>query len=534
MTGMDDAGRTMRIALPAEGTRREQGDKAAVTLRGAGATSFIARRLATEDDRRTSDYKQLLESIYDGVMITDARGRVVDFNSRAIEFFMRNGSELAGMRITSFISGASEDLLDAIQRNLRDHRYTLIEGRCVRSDSSTFPAEIAVNRITIESGGHLCFLIRDITIRKKYQEDLEEAISRLEAHDRARSQFVSNVSHELRTPLTSMIYAVANMLRGVVGPVSDPVRRYLEMLQGDSKRLLATVNDILDLRKLETSTLVLEKARVPLGPLVRRSAGSLHVQAEQKSLRLEFDVPSEPWFVDCDPAKLERVMLNVVGNALKFTPEGGCVRIAARPDTSDGTWVVVTVKDTGIGIPPDALAKVTLRYFTVGEQPSGSGLGLAISKEIVDLHGGALQIASPPQGAEHGTEVTIRLPLSDGPQVVVVTSSDPLARRIETVLRREGYSVTVTAAVEDALAALRTDLKALAVVDWSDGRTEGTEVVMKLKANKRMMDVPVVGVTETPMSAQARQVVRTFSIPTLQAPWEDGALMEAVTEGFLG
>jgi PAS domain S-box-containing protein len=530
---MEDAGRTMRIALPAGVAGRDAASEPAVKLRGAGSTSFIARRLATEDDRRTSDYKQLLESIYDGVMITDARGRVVDFNSRAIEFFMRNGSELAGMCVTSFISGASDDLLDAIQRNLRDHRYTLIEGRCVRSDISTFPAEIAVNRIVIEGGGHLCFLIRDITIRKKYQEDLEEAISRLEAHDRARSQFVSNVSHELRTPLTSMIYAVANMLRGVVGPVPDPIRRYLEMLQGDAKRLLATVNDILDMRKLETSTLVLEKARVPLGPLVRRSAGSLHVQAEQKSLRFEFDVPAEPWFVDCDPAKLERVILNVVGNALKFTPEGGRVRIEAQADPADAKWVVVTITDTGAGIPPEALAKVTLRYFTVGEQASGSGLGLAISKEIVDLHGGALRIASPPPGAEHGTAVTIRLPLSEAPRVVVVTQSDTLAERLAAPLGRDGYRVMVTADVDVALSALRAEPTSLALVDWSDGRPEGTEVVMKLKADKRLMHVPVVGVSEESMGAQARQAVRTFSIPTLRVPWKDTELMNAVAEAFL-
>ncbi|MBN1556836.1 MAG: PAS domain S-box protein, partial [Lentisphaerae bacterium] len=263
----DDTARTMRIALPEPAPRPPP---PAVKVRGASPTSFVARRLATEDDRRASDYKQLLESIYDGVIITDRKGRIVDFNSRAIDFLLKHGDELAGMRVIDFISGAGDDLLAAIHRNLKEHRYTLIEGRCIRSDGTTFPAEIAVNRIALDEGGQLCFLIRDITVRKRAQEDLEEAISRLEAHDRARSQFVSNVSHELRTPLTSMIYAVSNMLRGVVGPLSDNARRYLEMLEGDCRRLLTTVNDILDLRKIESNTLVLERSRVPFGMLVGR------------------------------------------------------------------------------------------------------------------------------------------------------------------------------------------------------------------------------------------------------------------------
>jgi PAS domain S-box-containing protein len=524
----------MRIAMPPE-IQESLEDEPRVPSRagGRGQTSFIARRLATEDDQRASDYKQLLESIYDGVLITSARGRIVDFNSRAIEFFMRDGNELAGMRIVDFVSGATDELLDAIHRNLQDHRYTLIEGRCVRSDGSMFPAEIAVNKIALDGGGHLCFLIRDITVRKRYQEDLEEAISRLEAHDRARSQFVSNVSHELRTPLTSMIYAVSNMLRGVVGPVSDGVRRYLEMLQGDSKRLLATVNDILDLRKLETSTLVLEKSRVPFGPLVQRSTRSLAVHAEQKSLAIEVSGTEQPWFIDCDPRKMERVVLNVVGNALKFTPESGRVAVDVRGDAMDPDYVVVTVTDNGVGIPPEALPKVTLRYFTVGEQPSGSGLGLAISKEIVDLHGGTLKILSPPPGQSRGTAVSIRMPLSDAPKVVIVVANKEFAGRIETAVRREGYRTLVVATAEEALQGLTAEPSALVVVDWTEGTLVGAELVMKLKSNKRLMQTPIVGVADGAVGAAAQQIIRTFSIPTLTAPWEDAKLSSAVADGFL-
>ena len=186
-----------------------------------------------------------------------------------------------------------------------------------------FPAEIAVNEIELANGGRLCFLVRDVSVRKIAQEALEDAVVRLEAHDRARTQFVSNVSHELRTPLTSMIYAISNMLRGVLGPVPDRIRGYLEMLYGDSKRLAMTVNDILDLSKVDNDSLSLTTTKVPFGLFVNRSVAALRVQAEQKGVSIEVSTDSGIWFVNCDPQKMERVILNVVGNAVKFTPTGG-------------------------------------------------------------------------------------------------------------------------------------------------------------------------------------------------------------------
>ena len=299
------------------------------TIYATDATTFVDRNW---DLDRTAEYEKLLQSIYDGVLITDLRGRIVDFNSRAVDFFFCNDTELYGAKVIDLISGADETLLESIRKNLQDHRHTLIEAHCVRRDKSMFPAEIAVNKIQLDGDGQLCFFIRDITIRKKEQAALEEAVAKLEEHDRARSMFVSNVSHELRTPLTSMIYAVKNMLKGVCGPLPERAQRYLEILDGDCKRLLGTVNDILDLRKVESKTLTLAKTRAPMARLIRRSVDALTVQAEQKSLSLTVSSGPDTWFVCCDVQKMERVVLNVVGNAIKFTPEGGTVDVGVTQD----------------------------------------------------------------------------------------------------------------------------------------------------------------------------------------------------------
>jgi signal transduction histidine kinase len=184
------------------------------------------------------------------------------------------------------IAGADDAVIGTIRKNLIEHRYTLIEGTCRRRDGSSFPFRDCRQPPGYRTGGRLCFFVRDISVRKRAQDALEEAIMKLEQHDRNRSQFISNVSHELRTPLTSMIYAINNMLRGVTGALNEDQSRYLEMLLGDSRRLLATVNDILDLRKIENQTLTLVKTRMPFGRLVQGSACSLQVQAEQKGIHL--------------------------------------------------------------------------------------------------------------------------------------------------------------------------------------------------------------------------------------------------------
>ena len=395
-----DTSKTMRIDIrPRPGAEpASMGAGVAVSPPSPTEVRALSSGRAARRDR-SIEYQKILQSVYDGVLITDAKGRIVDFNSRAMDFFMCDEGELFGTLIVDLISGADSSLLAAIRRNLQDHKYTLIEARCRRRDRSMFPAEIAANKIDLDEEGQLCFLVRDISARKKAQEDLEEAVARLEAHDRAKSQFVSNVSHELRTPLTSMIYAVANMLRGVVGPLPDRVRQYLEMLDGDCKRLLATVNDILDLRKIEAKSLPLNRVSISLPWLVSQSVESLRVQAEQKGLTLTVSETKGCWFVHGDPQKLERVILNIVGNAIKFTPQRGHLHVTVGEDAQQPGHVLISVQDDGIGIPADAIDKVTLRHFTVGVQPTGSGLGLSISKEIVDMHGGSLRIKSPPPDA---------------------------------------------------------------------------------------------------------------------------------------
>jgi PAS domain S-box-containing protein len=501
------------------------------TVYGTEATTFVEK---SWDLDRAAEYEKLLQSIYDGVLITDLKGRIVDFNSRAVDFFFCSDAELYGARVIDLISGADEQLLTAIRRNLQNHRHTLIEAHCVRRDKSMFPAEIAVNKIQLDGNGQLCFFIRDITIRKKEQAALEEAIAKLEEHDRARSLFVSNVSHELRTPLTSMIYAVKNMLKGVCGSIPERARRYLEILDGDCKRLLGTVNDILDLRKVENKTLTLARARVPIARLIRRSVGSLAVQAEQKSLNLTVSCDKGMWFAYCDAQKMERVVLNVVGNAVKFTPDGGRIEVRVEDDPTKWGYVRFITIDNGIGIPAEALPRVTERYFTVGEQPSGCGLGLALSKEIVEVHGGSVEIKSPPPDRSRGTSVAISLPIVESPTLLVVDDDKAVLALLAEQIAEQGYHVITAENGIEALEKVRSQHPDMVILDLVLPGMEGTEVILQMRGDKDLMRIPVIVITGANVGGAKAEILSSFSIPALSKPWQESELLDRVEGAFLG
>jgi PAS domain S-box-containing protein len=461
------------------------------------------------------DYDSLLQAIYDAVLITDYRtGRVQEFNERALDFLQYEKSEILGKRVLKIIAGAGENLLANIRHNLDSEKYTLIEGFCVRKDLSTFPAEIAVNAISLQGDLCLCFFIRDITVRKSAQTALENAVKRLENHAEAKTAFISNVSHELRTPLTSIIYAVENMLRGVTGPLTAPIKKYLTMLKSDSLRLKSTVDDILDLRKMEANSLSLNKIKITFNSLVESSVKSLRVQAEQKHIELKYHEYSNSSFVMADVPKIERVVINLINNAVKFTPDYGRIIATIDEVVKDGTkYVRLNVTDTGIGIPPEYIDKVLERYVTVGEQAVGSGLGLAISKEIVEMHGGTITLISPPHDAQNGTSATVELPISEKIKVLFVGENNDLESRLEYVLTKYNYSF------EQKYGENITDIEMsdydtiLLELDVLASSQDSLMNFMKTKRTKSRVPIIVVGKLHNENENKIIDLIKSFSIP---------------------
>ncbi len=534
MSAQDDLSKTMRIDInPDEKDGVDDfAQEQSWTLSNADDMEFITRK--NRKIARSQDYDRILQSIYDAVIITDNEGVIVDFNFRVMDFFGYTEKELTGLSIVKLISGATQSLLDAVKTNLRDHRYTLIEARCLRLDRTTFPSEIAVSNINLDFDGEFCFFVRDITVRKQAQDALEAAITSLEEHDKARTQFVSNVSHELRTPLTSIIYAVSNMLRGIIGTLPDKANNYLRMIEGDSKRLLNTVNDILDISKIEDKTIELNHALLPLGSLMRYSAESLRVQASAKSVQLFISNSKKEYFIDGDIGRVERLIINVVGNAVKFTPDSGQINVEILKDPDNDNNVMILVTDTGAGIPPESIEKVTMRYYTVGVHPSGSGLGLAISKEIVELHGGKLEIISPPKDKDHGTQVVITLPTVPAPHVLVLYKDETVCNALKEQLSASGYHVSSEEADKDAVEVMTALLPDVVLIDISSDPRDGIEVIAGIKGHSDFRKLPVIVVADEVLRSSQEEILNTLNIPVLTKPWDESTLAQCLAGVFLG
>ncbi len=510
-------GRTSRIDIT---PRTGSGAPSAARRTAPGATEqFVARRAARAN--RDTPYDKLLASVYDAVLITDLQGVILDFNNRALEFFLADEHHFPGRSIIDCISGADAGLLDTIRRNLEGYLYTVVEAYCTRADGTTFSAEIAVNAVNLDAEGQLCFFIRDTTERMRAQQELRNAVERLEALDRARLEFVSNVSHELRTPLTSMIYAVKNMQRGVAGPLPEKAMQYLDRLYADCRRLLSTVNDILDLRQSENRTLTLNRTRVLIARLVEVGVDSLRVQAEEKRIRMIMCKPDWIGFVLCDPHRMERVILNIVGNAIKFTPPGGTISIVIERGTTDTNQVVIHVRDTGIGIPPEALDRITVRYYKIGDQPTGSGLGLAISRELIDLHGGRLQIESPVPGTDRGTQVSVILPLIAPPRVLVVTADDALLEQLHLLCEEQGFPGEHCRNVRSMDQVCRQDPPDLLIIDQHLPDTSGMELILQIRDDRRMSHIPIILIADDSLTRAQLDMLHAFQIPMVPKPLQD-------------
>ncbi len=241
-------------------------------------------------------------------------------------------------------------------------------------------------------------------------QELQRALDMATRASQAKSEFLALMSHELRTPLNAIL-GFSDIIRSqLIGLVGDS--RYVEYagdIHDAGRHLLSLINDILDLAKAEAGRLELHPERIDLREVVHATVRLLRERARDGGLSLETELPDQALFIEGDELKLKQVLLNLVGNAIKFTPSGGSVRVSAA--ALPGGAIEVAVSDTGIGIAPDHIA-VALSPFGQVDSPwsrrhQGTGLGLPLAKSLVELHGGRLEIAS---AVDQGTTVAVRFP----------------------------------------------------------------------------------------------------------------------------
>jgi signal transduction histidine kinase/DNA-binding response OmpR family regulator len=519
----------------------------------------LAQELAEKNlELRESDqrHRAIIESHADGVVIVDSRGRILFANPSAHELYAAAPGTLTG---TSFgIPHPSADVGEiSIMRPMGAHRvaemrvtqtvwhHTDVFLVALRDTTARSDSEAAITlyrdhlqelvfRRTEQLSRINDHLNQEIQDHEQTEASLRDAVEKLETHNQMQTDFVSNVSHELKTPLASIEYAVDNLLNGIVGESPERVERYLTMIREDVTRLGETVGDILDVSRLDAKTLVLSRIRLHLSRLVLHAVSSVQDQALKKGHHITFLAKHTSPFAEVDPGKIERVILNILSNAIKYGEGNGLIEVRLTVPADAPDTIAISVSDNGPGIPPEHINRVCDRYYRVGQHVSGTGLGLSLCKEIIELHGGKLKVESPAPDQQKGTCVTINLPVCTPSKVLLVDDEAMVRTLAAEQLTVHGYSVTSCGDAAEALEIMKSMHTDVLVVDIILPGMGGIDLISQIKIDENLHELPIVAITGAILDAEKQDVLDSFSIPVITKPWQVEDFMTAIENTIAG
>ena len=376
----------------------------------------ITERQRVEEALRESEgkYRHIINAAADAIISLDEHGLVCEFNHAAEQIFGFTKAELLGKPLTPIMPPHLRNMhtvglqryFTTGQRHLP--RWHHIELPGYAKDGREFPLEVSFSLLEAGEKKFLTGVLRDITERKRVEAELRQARETAEAATQAKSEFLANMSHELRTPMNAIIGFTRLVMRRSQDVL--PQRQYenLEKILISADHLLTLINDILDLSKIEAGRMEIHATRFALEPLIDGCLRTVEPLVKSDRLRLVKDLQADLPPLCTDQDKLKQILMNLLSNAVKFTPEG-VVTVTARPGAGK---VTLTVADTGIGIPEDALERIFEEFQQVGngttQQYGGTGLGLSISRHLAHLLDGEITVQST---FGVGSSFTVTLPL---------------------------------------------------------------------------------------------------------------------------
>ncbi|RMH18498.1 MAG: response regulator, partial [Acidobacteria bacterium] len=409
----------------------EAGDAA----RPAGAAE-LERRLA-ELERQVYTFRQIFDHAHDAILILDpADETVLNVNRRACEIYGFARDELIGMSLRS-VSQDAERGRQHVERTVEKGTCHNFETVQYRKDGRPLYLEVNASMIDYMGRPAILSLNRDVSERKR-AEKLRLAKETAEEASRAKNAFLATLSHEIRTP-TGSIVGLAELLKK--SQLGAQERAYVDAIGSSAKNLLRLIDDLLDISKIEAGKLSLERRPLRLPDLVEELRQVLEPRARAKDLAFRCHVdPRLTGWLRGDAGRLRQVLLNLAGNAIKFTDRGDVELRVEQAGTGDGDGALgirFTVRDTGIGIPPQLARRLFAPFVQAGDggRRGGSGLGLAISQRIVELMGGRIEVDSRP-GAGSVFWFTIDLPRTEAPATAAATGESHAGRDLATLRRR--------------------------------------------------------------------------------------------------
>ena len=356
------------------------------------------RKRAEQAMRRSAErLAAIIEAAPLAIFTVDGEGVVRTWNPAAERFSGRPASEVLGRPLARFPLG-DEEAAEPLRRALAGETVSRAEAVWTRSDGSRLHVNIATAPLEGRDASRgILVVAADITERKEAEEAILRAKAAAEESNRSKSEFLASMSHELRTPLNSVIGFTRVLLRNKAGNLGPTDITYLERIGANGEHLLGLINNILDLSKIEAGMLQLELAETELCTLVRETVAQLEGRVAGGPLTLRSELPDHTCMVFTDTHRLQQVMINLVGNALKFT-DGGEIVVSVDADGQRSIPLRIRVSDTGIGIAPDRLEVIFDAFEQADRSTSrrygGTGLGLSISRAICSQLGYDLTVES--------------------------------------------------------------------------------------------------------------------------------------------
>ena len=512
------------------------------------AQDLIELKRAEEELKKERDYfKNVLDNSADAIGIVDSKGRFIRWNKRAEELFGYSFEELKGK--SAFDLYANKQDLNDMLRELRKKGYVRdYEISIRRKDRQIIPfgMSISVLKDGEKNIGSVC-VARDLSQIKQVQQDLQKSKEDAEMANKAKSEFLANMSHEIRTPMNAILGFSEALLNKTQ---EEQQRQYLKTILSSGKTLLSLIDDILDLSKIEAGRLEIQPENVNPASLLQDISAIFDTRFEKKGIDFILDIdPSLPEILKLDEVRIRQILLNLVGNALKFTSSGYVkTSIYARNKDLQGKKLdlLIQVEDTGIGI-PESQQEVVFENFRQRDNQytrefGGSGLGLSITKRLVDLMNGSISVDSEVDKGSiftvllkqveigekenvQGYKIDRQLQLGTG-KIVVADNVKENIELIQAYLENTNIQTIAAHSVQEAWEKIEKHVPDLVLMDLRMPDKNGYDALWWIR--EKFCTIPVLAFTATVMKQDREHILKYFD-GYISKPVDKESLLQNLT-----
>ncbi|MCY7334096.1 MAG: response regulator, partial [Pseudanabaena sp. CAN_BIN31] len=475
------------------------------------------------------------EASFDGILVIDEHRRVFTYNQKFVRQWHipqeivteGNDRQLLATALSQLTN--PNEFLELVE-HLYENPKKISRDEISFIDGRTFDRCSAPIYWDSKYYGRIWFY-RDMSDRKKYEQQLEQTNAELLRATRLKDEFLAAMSHELRTPLNAILGMTEGLQEEVFGIVNERQLKALQIVERSGCHLLELINDILDMAKIEAGQVELSYSSTAIALLAQSSITFVNQQAHKKHIQIEMQIAPNLPDISLDERRICQVLINLLNNAVKFTPEGGQIKLEVdrrgeQSSPNDRAWLRFSITDTGIGIAPENIPKLFQPFIQIDSALSrkygGTGLGLALVKQIVDLHGGRVSLTSElgvgscfvveiPYNiivltpSESQTQINLNVEIDKpeqtrSPLILIAEDNESNINTINDYLEAKGYRLLIARDGIEAIALTKAHHPDIILMDIQMPVMDGIEAIQQIRLDPNLADIPIIALTALAMT----------------------------------